>query len=96
MSKQMPTLKDVNLERFYGWLYHFLTEEAMSSTHEDEIAEALGIEYDTSMPEPEDDATEEDWINYNNFYDEQNDNIYDLFYQALGEIMPDPSLKNKE
>ena len=33
-------------------------------------------------------------INYNNFYDKQNDNIYDLFYQVIGEIMPDPSLKN--
>ena len=48
MSKQLPTLKDVNLERFYGWLYHFLTEEAMNNTHEDEIAEALG----EIMPDP--------------------------------------------
>lgn len=93
-NRKLPTMDDVDLHRLYSWLYHLLTEEALSSTHEDEMAEALGIPYDNSMPEPEGDSDEE-WIEYNNFYDEQNDNIWDLFYQALGELMPDPALKEE-
>jgi hypothetical protein len=74
-----------------------LTEDALDGVYEDELADAMGIPYDASMSEPSRDATQEEIIEYNNFYDEQNENLYDLYYQALGLILePADELEMKE
>ena len=77
---KLPSINDVNMFRLRSWVYDRLTEQFV---YDDELADALGVPYDTSMNEPGEDATEEEWIEYDNFYDEQNDNLWDLYYAAI-------------
>lgn len=93
----LPTINDVNLVTLRHWIYNKLTEDALDGVYEDELADAMGVPYDASMPEPNRNATQEEIIEYNNFYDEQNENLYDLYYQALGLILePVDELEMKE
>ena len=81
---KLPSIEDVNLPHLRSWIYDRLTELFV---YDDELADALGVPYDTSMSEPGEDATEEEWIEYNNFYDEQNDNLWDLYYAAIDKLL---------
>ena len=93
----LPTFHDVNLVMLRHWIYNKLPEDALDGVYEDELADAMGVPYDVSMSEPSSDATQEEIIEYNNFYDEQNENLYDLYYQALGLILePVDELEMKE
>ena len=81
---KLPSINDVNMSRLRSWVYDRLTEQFV---YDDELADALGVPYDTSMNEPGEDATEEEWIEYDNFYDEQNDNLWDLYYAAIDKLL---------
>lgn len=84
---KLPSINDVNLSRLRSWVYDRLTDQAVYGVYDDELADALGVPYDTSVSEPGEDATKEEWIEYNNFYDEQNDNIWDLCYAAIDKLL---------
>ena len=87
MITKLPSIDDVNLSCFRSWIYNRLTKQAVDDIYYDELADALGIPYDVSVSESSADATEEEWIEYNNFYDEQNDNIRDLYYAAIDKLL---------
>lgn len=92
----LPTINDVNLVTLRHWIYNKLTEDALDGVYEDELADAMGVPYEAFV-EPSSDATQEEIIEYNNLYDEQNENLYDLYYQALGLILePADELEMKE
>lgn len=92
----LPTINDVNLVTLRHWIYNKLTEDALDGVYEDELADAMGVPYEEFM-EPSSDATQEEIIEYNNLFDEQNENLYDLYYQALGLILePADELEMKE
>ena len=84
---KLPSIDDVNLSRLRSWIYDRLTDQAVDDVYDDELADALGVPYDASVSEPGEDATEEEWIEYNNFYDEQNDNVWDLYYAAIDKLL---------